>query len=442
MLGAIYKAPSLPTELAPFSTQRALLTAEQPQRPKRSIRIGDENAPPQELAGKTLHHRNKSMSALSTLIQVGGVLKPSAAKRTAFADVSNTTKQPAKDDMQISGKTKHVDVLKDPAIVSAKEASKPTALARPAQRPLATITSKANASSGSNDIAAVASRQAHADKVNVPNNIRKVLSKKATTIFREPQVDLQGPVINTSAHTTSARTVVEPTELKAIKEVAVAVQDPALTQVNIDAAVKAKDTTVEEKDVQVHEKPQYLDALEEQARVIEQDRNQELAQSQPIQRPEPEEYWDEEEDEEYYDADGYTTGRSLRSRGDTTGGVTLVLAPRATMKSQRELDNARHHVLTTRTDEDIEDEQWDTSMVAEYGEEIFEYMRELEVSLLLSVAWPRANVQQERLKPNATYMDHQSEIQWSMRSVATVVPVSRKEMRGRLHHRGLNAESP
>ncbi|KAH0009350.1 hypothetical protein KCU78_g10770, partial [Aureobasidium melanogenum] len=30
---------------------------------------------------------------------------------------------------------------------------------------------------------------------------------------------------------------------------------------------------------------------------------------------------------------------------------------------------------------DIEDDQWDTSMVAEYGDEIFEYMRTLEKSL-------------------------------------------------------------
>ncbi|PWO29575.1 endo-polygalacturonase precursor [Pyrenophora tritici-repentis] len=40
-------------------------------------------------------------------------------------------------------------------------------------------------------------------------------------------------------------------------------------------------------------------------------------------------------------------------------------------------------------------------MVAEYGDEIFEYMHALE----------------EKMKPNATYMDHQAEIQWSMRSV-------------------------
>ena len=50
---------------------------------------------------------------------------------------------------------------------------------------------------------------------------------------------------------------------------------------------------------------------------------------------------------------------------------------------------------------DVDDETWDTTMVAEYGDEIFQYMRDLEVKML----------------PNAHYMDNQAEIQWSMRSV-------------------------
>ena len=69
--------------------------------------------------------------------------------------------------------------------------------------------------------------------------------------------------------------------------------------------------------------------------------------------------------------------------------------------TKRELEAAKIFVEANRSDEDVEDEQWDTSMVAEYGDEIFEYMHSLE----------------ERMKPNASYMDHQAEIQWSMRSV-------------------------
>ena len=90
----------------------------------------------------------------------------------------------------------------------------------------------------------------------------------------------------------------------------------------------------------------------------------------------------EEDEEEYYDAEGYTTARSIRSRGDnTTGGLTTFLEPRVTQRVLKELEQARDFVLANRTEDDIEDEAWDTSMVAEYGDDIFEYMHKLEVCL-------------------------------------------------------------
>ncbi|PHH70315.1 hypothetical protein CDD80_6102 [Ophiocordyceps camponoti-rufipedis] len=117
---------------------------------------------------------------------------------------------------------------------------------------------------------------------------------------------------------------------------------------------------------------------------------------------EPEDCWDEVEDEDYDEQDpAYTTGHSLRCRDFTTGGVTTLLAPRVTAKVQRELEEARLEMQRTRPADDIEEELWDVSMVAEYGEEIFEYMRELEIKML----------------PNPYYMEMQTEIQWSMRSV-------------------------
>ncbi|GJC88173.1 G2/mitotic-specific cyclin-4 [Colletotrichum liriopes] len=116
----------------------------------------------------------------------------------------------------------------------------------------------------------------------------------------------------------------------------------------------------------------------------------------------PEEYWDEEEEEELYDDQGYTTAHSYRSRGDlTAGGATTVLAPKITDKVEQELETARAIVESTRTQEEVDDEVWDVCMVAEYGDDIFEYMRELEMRML----------------PDPHYMDHQAEIQWSMRSV-------------------------
>ncbi|KHN94599.1 Cyclin B, G2/mitotic-specific [Metarhizium album ARSEF 1941] len=104
---------------------------------------------------------------------------------------------------------------------------------------------------------------------------------------------------------------------------------------------------------------------------------------------EAEECWDEDDDEDYDDQDqAYTTAHSFRTQNLTTGGVTTILAPRLTSKIQRELEEAKLEVQQTRSLNDIEEEMWDVSMVAEYGEEIFEYLRDLE-----------------------------TEIQWSMRSV-------------------------
>ncbi|KAI1201149.1 cyclin-like protein [Nemania serpens] len=114
---------------------------------------------------------------------------------------------------------------------------------------------------------------------------------------------------------------------------------------------------------------------------------------------------EEEEDEEdhCYDDRGYTTAHSYRSRGDNTtcGVTTVMLPPKLAKKGQAELEAAKRIVESRRTTEDIQEDAWDVSMVAEYGDEIFRYMKEQEMALL----------------PNPHYMDNQGEIQWSMRSV-------------------------
>ena len=334
-------------------------------------------------------------------MQVGGI-KAAAAKRTVFADVSNTTRQPtSKDDIQVLGKKDNV-ILKDSAVVSVKELAKSGALLRPAQRPLANVTSKTNVIVASDPVASAVPKHVTLDasQQQQATNIRKVLSKKSTAVFTEAHSD---PVVdNTALAPVPSRQALssQPSSFPQVDRASAPAQEPAAPILNAVVAPQETsyfDTVHVTTHVETEEKDEYVNALEEQARVIEQERNEEIAQS--LDR---EQYWDEEDEEEYYDGDGYTTARSLRSRGDnTTGGVTLVLAPRVTAKTQRELDAARVFVEANRSAEDVEDEQWDTSMVAEYGDEIFEYMHALE----------------ERMKPNATYMDHQAEIQWSMRSV-------------------------
>ncbi|ETS80125.1 hypothetical protein PFICI_07654 [Pestalotiopsis fici W106-1] len=123
------------------------------------------------------------------------------------------------------------------------------------------------------------------------------------------------------------------------------------------------------------------------------------------------------EDEDFYDIDqGYTTAHTYRSTDDAVHPdvgdlleaeaepsvtMTVMDAPKFSKQTLDEIEAARVHVEKNRTTEEVEDERWDISMVAEYGDEIFEYMKEMEIALL----------------PSAHYMDIQTEIQWSMRSV-------------------------
>lgn len=327
-------------------------------------------------------------------MQVGGI-KAAAAKRTVFGDVSNTRQPITKDDMQVNGKKKGLEVLKDNSAVTVKEiTTKAGALARPAQRPLANVTAKANASIEASDVASAVTKSTTVNASQPAAEVRKVITKKSSTaVFKEPQSE---PLNDTTTLVDVPARQPLPTQPSSFPNV-----DRASAQSQQPTTIPEEEEKAESKNG-ADDRYEYLDALEEQARVLEQERNEELAKVNGLNGLDQEEYWDEEEDEEYYDADGYTTARSLRSRGDnTTGGVTLVLAPRITAKTQRELEAARIFVEANRSAEDVEDEQWDTSMVAEYGDEIFEYMHALE----------------ERMKPNASYMDHQAEIQWSMRSV-------------------------
>lgn len=96
---------------------------------------------------------------------------------------------------------------------------------------------------------------------------------------------------------------------------------------------------------------------------------------------EPEEYWDEDEEEENYDEEGYVTARSYKSRGENTmNGATTILFPKMNQRVKRELAAAKELMEIAKAEDDYSDESWDTTMVAEYGDEIFQYMKDLEVS--------------------------------------------------------------
>ncbi|KAF2087437.1 hypothetical protein K490DRAFT_42060 [Saccharata proteae CBS 121410] len=378
--------PSLFTNRSPF----------QPQRPLRALRVRDENMPvvPSGAPGKTIHQRNKSTPALSTLAQAGA-LKP-AAKRTAFADVSNTTRNaPAKDD---SLPTKAgIELKKDFGLAPIQETSKAAggALLRPAQRPVQIAASKPA------PVAADSVPKSTSDEASVIAHPRKLNAKRSTAVFKEQSTIAEAKSTATADDDAYPVNKAAPAPSVALAEIPSDTTVDALQQDDSPSEASSEALpTYEPVEVQGH-----VEILEEQAQVLEREQIENFDVKNVVELEKFEEYWDEDEDEEFYDADGYTghtTARELKSRGDnTTGGVTVVLAPRVTARTRRELEAARQYVEEHKTPEDVDDEQWDTSMVAEYGEEIFEYMRDLE----------------ERMKPNPFYMDNQAEIQWSMRSV-------------------------
>ncbi|ETN41858.1 uncharacterized protein HMPREF1541_03797 [Cyphellophora europaea CBS 101466] len=414
-----------------------------PQRPLRSIRVrNDENAPIDNGLGKTIHTRNKSSPALA---MAAANQAKAGIKRTAFGDVSNITQQtrPSKDDFALQGKfTGQVSSKPVPAFEK-----KSAPLTRPAQRPMSVSNLKSFLTGGSYSNSQDAVPKENAVQPQAANT-RKVLSKRNTTIFRDVQ-----PVLDTVQEREArepsnsvdsmlpATAAIEPEKYNNLtlpppapvnEPVAEPVKDA--THPGSEASLPGIETVTLEPGTLSPPLPSttVADPVKQALSIAEllQDKSQPVASVQSIDEvvktilePHPselpavsavaalphvdqkriscpvpveaEERWEEEEE-------GYVTAHSFRSKSEnTTGGVTTILFPQVNPKVRKEINAANALVEAVRSPEEVEDEKYDTSMVAEYGDEIFDYMKEMEVRML----------------PNAHYMDKQHEIQWSMRSV-------------------------
>ena len=410
----------------------------------------------------------------------GGGIK-AAAKRTAFGDVSNTfnATRPSKDDSTIPTKS-GLQVACKP--IQAIQDKKSAAFLRPAQRPLS-VSSLKGLLTGVTGVAASdsATRQIGAEvgAIGPTANTRKVLTKRNTTIFKDPLLDtVQEVTIEPASHYITHSSIAAPsqtalrpipslqpsaTEVSTSQDPVKELQKPSSETVEVEVKKTAVDTTaglgepekiealksdgifIDEKgvlrvyeerfeDIQELERPVAIKPAKQSQPAPVNPEPHEMAATKQAAPPhtlqptvslypqtapsEPEEYWDEEE-EENYDEEGYVTARSYRSKGEnTTGGATTVLFPHANQKVKKEIAAAKELVEATRTAEEIEDECYDTSMVAEYGDEIFDYMKQLEVCSLFQFQILLANkLGQVKMLPNAHYMDNQHEIQWSMRAV-------------------------
>jgi hypothetical protein len=342
------------------------------------------------------------------MLAVGGL--KAAAKRTAFGDVSNTarTLTSAHDDSVVLGKQTYHEIVK-PAVPQEKSA----AFLRPAQRPLNTAASKAplNYSATSSElIPTVAplkllsnSRQYQPD---VPANKRTLL-KKGATVYKDtgaehvqpqtgsgqvgrPESAPAAPVhqsLGPRQHKSQPQLKQEQPVLRRTQSKFIGIQgepsenivpsDPIYEDAQEEPCNTKSDESYESYMEMLHKKEEEL--ARENIMPVQDIAEKRRGSLPPPLVSEPEEYWGDEE-EEIYDEQGYTTAHSYRSRGDnTTGGATTVLFPKVTNKAKKEIAAAKEIVESSRTQEEIEDEAWDTSMVAEYGDEIFAYMRELEV---------------------------------------------------------------
>jgi G2/mitotic-specific cyclin 3/4 len=351
------------------------------------------------LPAKMLHQRTKSTPALSTLMQAGAI---KAANKKVLGEANANIKL-IRDDSDL-GKS-------SPGKISLPEPVKPAAaFARPATRPLPQKTASIQ-TMGS--ITAIATQT-----TSEPEAAKKLVQKKSTKVLRdappEPEIAKPAPVVAAApVHQVLVAPKLVASQQGLPHGLALQHQEIVKTETIPLRDEPAPRPTAKPASIGVAMPP----GIVTQQREYVSHMPPPTAAQLPYQPPMPyvtnghapypvidqlpaEQYYDIDE-EEYLCEDGYTTSRSFGLRGDSTGGLTTVLAPRYTDKVQKELDDARVFVEATRTPEDIEDEQWDTSMVAEYGDEIFSYMREMEI----------------RMAPNAHYMELQTEIQWSMRSV-------------------------
>ncbi|GAB1314044.1 B-type cyclin [Madurella fahalii] len=425
-----------------------------PQRPLRALTAapGNENI----LPGKQhIHQRHKSVGNLKAMTTTGALNAP--PKRTAFGDVSNTARTLiAEPTGKNAVKTRVKSIA---ATVSARdlrlEDKENGQVARSENWSRTTTASKATGSSNGSKlrIGAVTSTkipgQAAKPALRVNNStqqrnaaslanppLRNGVSKRATTIHHDRKEqkmsvrpDALSPVDDLAALV--AKPVKNPRHSKS--QPVLRVEQQSLRHTESKFVVKTDDVVEMEGEGDVDDDATdaaYEDAVERLSQDVDCAIRQQLDREQAysvdcgqavlsvqdpesprISKPLPEppvaseeEYWDEEEEEEQelYEEPGYTTAHSYRSLGDnSTGGPTTIVAPNVTANVRRELEMAKAYVLERQSEEELEEEAWDVSMVAEYGEEIFTYMRDLEANML----------------PDPHYMDIQTEIQWSMRSV-------------------------
>ncbi|KAI9894041.1 MAG: hypothetical protein M1814_004811 [Vezdaea aestivalis] len=421
----------------------------------------DENIP---IADKHLqHNRHKSTGALSLMANATNTFK-ATAKRVALGDnmiAPQNNKPLTKNDSNIPGKFGKENLIK-PSIMSTT--GKPVAaLLKPAQKPASTavLQDVLNKTTG---VSTMSSRVPLGNNSNAPQNNqpRKTTVKKSTTVFVDnPTANVSAKLSsNDQSAASSSSELAQTSQLKprhhksqpSLKEPGPNLRKTKSRILNlsddrlqaIDHLARLQDefarlrptsklsdvaegdneivvpgSTVMPKMTYAESDPKnfppqnaligYTRTEEEDLAFIEEVRLREERQAleenagyyhhnQLQYGIQPDEYWEEDCEN---DDDGYVTALSYRSWENATCYVTGDFIPQTNSHVEQDLAEALAYIESTRTFEEADDECNDVTLVMEYAEDIFQYMREVEI----------------KLKPSRYYMDTQTEIRWPMRSV-------------------------
>lgn len=281
--------------------------------------------------------------------------------RRAFGDVSNTKDMArvSRDDSAVVGKP------------AAQQAQKAAALSQPAQRPMSmsglkgvlnTVTAKPTNPAGK---AQPALKQPKRNNVVFRDQLEPVDESESSKEIESEQKASQN-------HAYDSRGSIETT------------QEEGDDMGKVENVNKSQTTT----EVEVNELKHHLDrrisstysgtsasVSEVEESKVESNDEQKTSVLTP---PEDEvEEWEDAEEE------NHVVPPFLVRSDNTTGGTTTVLFPKITERTRREMLRAKDMVDSSRSEEDVLEDFYDSSMVAEYSSEIFLHLRNKEVCDLL-----------------------------------------------------------
>lgn len=308
--------------------------------------------PPSSFPAKTIHQRNKSTPALSVVAQ-----GTKNTARRAFGDVSNTKEmaRASYDDCSMVGKPE-------------AQPSK-AVLSQPAQRPM----SMSGLKGVLNNVTA---------KPINPAGKAQPLNVKRTSIYRdqlEPVDEIE------SSKETIEQKPLQGCTYEEWRRTHARVGEKQNIDLKKSEAVEARDTHAQVTGEQVQQIKEYLDrrasSTYSDTTISDMDEPKGTVQDELKKAgvgsfdPETEEWEDAEEDT-------HAAPVFLSRSDNTTGGTTTVIYPKVTAITKREVIKAKKMVEASRSEEDIIEDFYDSSMVAEYSTEIFNHLYNKEVRIL------------------------------------------------------------